>query len=612
MTTNIQAGPKGQISKMFALIDRRFRGQLALLLVVTVVVSSLEVAGIAAIFPLFQLILDPNRIVGAAWFQRIFGAVAPSQVFLWACALVLVLFIAKFAISTFAMWLKWHLQSRLYRHLSGTLLKSYLESPLPFHLQHGAMELLRNLTAYVAQATQFSLLGLIDLASDGLVCIGIFTALVFVQPAVSFAAIVFVVAVAFTYLWIGHPYFMRWGRRYKVASGKIYQIAMEAITGIKTVKVLGLEDYFERQYRTFNSEFSNIQKKNAFTSALPRQILELSAVGGLIGVIVWTVLQQRNPATIVPVLAVFAAAAYRLMPAVVRMTTTLQNLRFSHDAVEVLYTDIARTRTSVRSPVSRRARHFAREIVLKDVSFSYTGTKRPALDRINIVIRRGEAVAFVGATGAGKTTLADLILGLHKLDSGVLTIDDVSYHDPALIPRGTLGYVPQDPFLIDDTIRNNIALGIPDKEIDSARLRDAVANAALEELVRELPQGLETVVGERGVRLSGGQRQRIGIARAIYADPDILVLDEATSSIDMTTEAEISNAIARLHGTKTVIVVAHRLSTVRECDRIFYLKAGHVVNSGSYDELIRLNPEFAEMVRQMGRDGHVAYRLENT
>lgn len=205
----------------------------------------------------------------------------------------------------------------------------------------------------------------------------------------------------------------------------------------------------------------------------------------------------------------------------------------------------------------------------------------------------------MGTSGAGKTTLADLILGLHRLDGGTLTIDGVTYRDPTLIPRGTFGYVPQDLFLIDDTIRSNIALGVPAEDIDEVRFRRALSTAALDDFISHLPRGIETLVGDRGVRLSGGQRQRIGIARAMYADPDILVLDEATSSIDLTTEAEISGAINRLRGTKTLIVIAHRLSTVRECDRIFFLRAGRIINSGRYDELIRKNSEFALMVRQM-------------
>jgi ATP-binding cassette subfamily C protein len=188
---------------------------------------------------------------------------------------------------------------------------------------------------------------------------------------------------------------------------------------------------------------------------------------------------------------------------------------------------------------------------------------------------------------------------LHRLDSGTLTIDGAVYRDPALIPRGTFGYVPQDPFLIDDTIRNNIALGVPETEIDEDRIALAIETVALDKFVSGLPQGTETRVGDRGIRLSGGQRQRIGIARAMYADPDVLVLDEATSSIDLTTEAEITDAINRLRGSKTLIVIAHRLSTVRECDRIFYLNGGRIVDSGRYDELAAKNSEFAAMVRHM-------------
>jgi ATP-binding cassette subfamily C protein len=209
----------------------------------------------------------------------------------------------------------------------------------------------------------------------------------------------------------------------------------------------------------------------------------------------------------------------------------------------------------------------------------------------------------VGSSGAGKTTLVDVILGLQSLTSGTVAIDGIAYSSAAQIRRGIFGYVPQESFLTDDTIRRNIALGLPDDEIDDDLVSRAIAMAAIEDVIANLPRGLGTVVGDRGMRLSGGQRQRIGIARALYHDPQVLILDEATSSIDMTTEAEISAAVHELRGQKTVIVIAHRLSTVRECDRVVFFKNGRIVDEGQFDNLIQMNDDFADMVRRMGADG---------
>jgi ABC-type multidrug transport system fused ATPase/permease subunit len=611
MASRVPTKMLDQARKVLALIEPRFRGPLVLLLFVTVSASLLEVISITAVLPMFDIMLDPERMGRAEWFHGIFGDTAPRSVFLWACLAIVVLFVAKSCVSTFAIWLKWQLQSRLYQDLSGTLLRSYLNSPLSFHLHHGPPELLRNLGQFVSQTTQYGFLGLVDLTSDGLLCGGIFVALTFVEPLISSIAFLFIGTLAALYVLIGQPYFIRWGRRYKAASGRVYQIAMEPFTGIKTVKVLGCEDFFEQQFRRVNSEFCDILRNNAVTGAMPRQLLELVAVSSLVGMIIWAILDRRDPATLIPILAVFAAAAYRIMPAVVRMTSTLQNFRFSHEAIEILYADVMRAKTvagGVAAPP--RKQNSGGDIVLSGASFTYDGAKHPALDGVDLTIRSGEVVAFVGSSGAGKTTLADVILGLHRLDCGMLSIDGTRYANSALIPRGTFGYVPQEPFLIDDTIRRNIALGLPDNEIDEDRLQTAIKLAAADRFVSELPHGLDTVVGDRGVRLSGGQRQRIGIARAMYADSDIFVFDEATSSVDTTTEAEITNAIGRLHGMKTIIVIAHRLSTVKQCDRIFYLKAGRIVDFGRYDELIRLNADFAAMVRQMDFEGRPRDLLE--
>lgn len=604
----ISAGIIEQTRKVLVLIDRRYRGLLVLLLAVTIAASFLEVVSIAAVFPVFQVMLDPGRVTRLAWFHQFLGDIALNRLLLWACILIFVLFVLKFVVSLFATWLKWHLQSRLYQNLSQRLFNSYLESPLSFHLQHSPTELLRNLSVYVSQTTQYGFLGLIDLTSDGLLTVGIFLALFWVEPVISILALVSLATISVVYIGIGQPYFLLWGRRFKVAVNKVYKMAQEPLIGIKTIKVLGREEYFEREYQLCVEEYCDIQRMNSFIGSIPRQVLELIAVGALVGAIGWSVLEGRNPATLIPVLVVFAAATYRIMPAIVRMTATLQNFHFGHDSIDVVYADIMRTQVvATRASTAMPTKEFYGDIVLENATFFYDGTSRPALDRINLVIRSGEAVAFVGTTGAGKTTLADLILGFHKIESGELIIGNISCRDPASIPRGAFGYVPQDPFLIDDTIRRNIALGLTDAQIDEGQLSAAIKTAALEEFVSELPEGLETVVGDRGVRLSGGQRQRIGIARAMYANPAVLVLDEATSSVDITTEAEITDAINRLRGVKTLIVVAHRLSTIQKCDRIFYLKAGRVISSGRYDELVQKNADFARMVRQMGTDRHLSH-----
>jgi ATP-binding cassette, subfamily B, bacterial PglK len=402
------------------------------------------------------------------------------------------------------------------------------------------------------------------------------------------------------YIRYSQPYFIRLGRRYNEASGKMTKTASEALAGIKIVKVLGCEAFFERDYLRYVGEYCRLAGTNSFLGSVPRQILELIAVSLIIITVVWAVIHGGNAAATISVLALFAAAVYRLMPAMMRITASLQSLRVAHDAIETLHHHFSNVPPVPKlAAADGGAKCLKGEITLKDIRFRYDGAAGPTLDGISLVIRPGEVVGFVGPSGAGKTTLADVILGLYKAESGTLSLDGVVYEDPSLIPRGTFGYVPQDSFLIDDTIRRNIALGVRDSELDENLMRSAMAAAALDAFIQELPQGEHSMVGDRGVRLSGGQRQRIGIARALYEDPGILVLDEATSSIDMMTEAQISDAVNRLRGRKTVIVIAHRLSTVRECDRVFFLEKGRLIDEGSFDDLVRTNSDFAAMVRQM-------------
>jgi ABC-type multidrug transport system fused ATPase/permease subunit len=599
MTMLVSSAALGWARRALSLIDGRLRRRLMAAVLVTLVVSVLEIACVVAVFPLFQLMLDPERLTHSYWFQRFFGAVPRTQLLVWACAATLTLFLVKTVAAFYGTWFKYRLQSQVSQHLAGKLFRLYLASPVSFHAHQRPTDLLRNTVFYVAQTSQAGVIGLVDLCSDSILCLGIFVSLAVVQPWISLLALVLIVVLAMIYINVGQPYFLRWGRRYNASYGKLSKTVVEAVVGIKTLKVLGIERYFEHEFETQFAEYCNIGSRNLFAASVPRQILELATVTSIVGAIIWAVASGANPAVIMPVLVLFSAAVYRMMPAMIRMTSVLQSIRVAQDAIETLYLQLS----TDALPTPKRAvaaKPGSSEITLNEATFFYENATRPALDHVTLTIHPGEVVGFVGPSGAGKSSLADVILGLHKLTAGSLSIGAVEYNDPGTMPSGMFGYVPQDPFLIDDTLRRNIALGIPDRDIDEDRLRAAIRIAALESFVAGAPAGLDTIVGDRGVRLSGGQRQRIGIARAMYRDPAILVLDEATSAVDATTEAEISNAINKLRGQKTVIVVAHRLSTVRECDQVFYLKDGRIVDRGRFDDLVAKNEDFAATVRQIG------------
>jgi ABC-type multidrug transport system fused ATPase/permease subunit len=588
-----------QLRKIIALIDRQTWPWLVLLAAIIATAALFEVIGVASIFGVFQLLLDQQgaqRFVNYLPFSDVLGTRADLLVLLACCALF-VLFVLKAGVSMLAVWLKWHIQWRLGVRLSARLFEAYLAAPLSFHLRTNSATLLRNTTASVSQVTQSCFVALADLASDGSLLIGLSLTLAVLQPWASLAALLAIGSAIALFWCVGQSHFVRTGTRAQEVAADMYRSATEPLVGIKAVKVSGRESHFATVFRQRIAEYGAINKRHMFALQIPRQLIEIAVIASMLIVVVVTVLQQRSPGEVIPTLALFAAAAYRVMPALVRISSTLQNFRFAAAPLDIIYADVKLT-TGLADPAPRSIIPVVNEIVLDRISFSYEETSGSALHDVTLEIPAGAAVALVGASGAGKTTLVDVLLGLQPPSSGVLRINGVAY-DSSTLPRGLFGYVPQETFLMDDTIRHNIALGIPDEEIDASRLAAALDAASLREFVAGLPQGVETVVGERGVRMSGGQRQRLGIARALYTDAAILVFDEATSALDGITEAEVTGAIERLHGAKTLVIVAHRLSTVRRCEKIFFLAAGRLVDSGPFDELVARNAAFRAMVDQL-------------
>jgi ABC-type multidrug transport system fused ATPase/permease subunit len=291
-------------------------------------------------------------------------------------------------------------------------------------------------------------------------------------------------------------------------------------------------------------------------------------------------------ASIVPTLALFAAAAFRLMPSVNRVLTAMQTLRYGLPVIDTLYEELKLEVPDAIDDFSEVSPGFRQEIRLNEVSYTYQGALSPALNGLALSIKVGEFVGFIGSSGSGKSTLVDIVLGLLPCDSGRIEVDGQDIQENMRAWQNQIGYVPQAIYLTDDTLRRNVAFGLPNEQIDDVAVQKAIKAAQLEEFVATLPEGLETVVGERGVRLSGGQRQRIGIARALYHDPSVLVLDEATSALDTATESGVMKAVNALQGSKTIIMVAHRLSTVEHCDRLYKLEQGRIVGEGTPQDML--------------------------
>jgi ABC-type multidrug transport system fused ATPase/permease subunit len=471
--------------------------------------------------------------------------------------------------------------------LSLRLYSGYLHQPYVFHLLHNSVQLMRNATGEVSVLVTVvqNLLGFI---SEVLVLVGISILLMAVDPV----GVLLVVAVLGVAGWgfyrLTRSRSLHWGMLHQHHDVLRFQHLQQGMGGVKHVRLLGREKEFLASYGTHNHACAIMGMRHMVVQAMPRLWLELFAVVGLAIFVISLVVQGKPLVAVVPSLGAFAAGAFRLMPSVNRILATVQGVRYGLPVVENLHAELANLQPAeVRSGAALVP--FTDALVLDDVTYYYPNTATPALRHVSLKLRKGESVGFIGGSGAGKSTLIDVILGLLTPSIGTVRVDGVDVQSNLRGWQDQIGYVPQDIYLVDDTLRRNVAFGLPDAEISDQAVWRALRAAQLEEFVRALPDGLETEVGERGVRLSGGQRQRIGIARALYHDPQVLVLDEATSSLDTATEVGVMKAVHALQAEKTVLIVAHRLSTVAGCDYLYRLDQGKVVEAGTASGILGMS-----------------------
>jgi ABC-type multidrug transport system fused ATPase/permease subunit len=459
----------------------------------------------------------------------------------------------------------------------------YLRQPYTFHLQRNSAELVRNVTGEVGIFTSVLNSALL-LFSEILVLLGIAVLLLLVEPLGALIVVVVLGVAAWGFHRITRERISRWGVERQLHDGLRIQHLQQGLGGAKDVKLLGRESDFLTQFRTHNTKSARVWKLQSTLQNFPRLMFELLAVTGL-AILVLTMLSQgRGMASIIPTLGLFAAAAFRLMPSANRVLGAIQALRYSLPVVNTLDEEMKLISHDPLLKKDEEVNSFKSEIHLKNVTYNYPGAASSALDDVTLTVLKGESVGLIGSSGSGKSTLVDVILGLLTPNSGQVEVDGHDIQQNLRRWQDQIGYVPQTIYLTDDTLRRNVAFGLATEQIDDIAVNRAIKAAQLEEFVAALPEGLNTIVGERGVRLSGGQRQRIGVARALYHDPNVLVLDEATSALDGATEFGVMEAIKALQGSKTILIVAHRLSTIEHCDRLYKFEAGKLV-----EETIKAN-----------------------
>ena len=547
-----------------------------------IVGSVLETLSLGLVVPVVGLLTRPNYIQNFPRINELLGYPTEHQFVIGMMFALVVVYIAKSFFLIWSAWVQRGYSASVTTRIGRQLFRSYLYQPYAFHLQRNSAVLIRN-----SQNSGLVMTGIIDpilvISSDILVTAGLFVLLIKLEPIGSIATISIFGLTSWIFRKFTNSRIKTWGEIQNFHKKMLLQHLQQGFGGVKDVKILGTEEYFASQYGENLLKNSEVVRRFSIAQTLPRFGLEILTIIGLAVLVSTMVLLDSELPEILPVLGLFGAAAFRLLPAVNRLISNFQIINVSRPQVNEVFEDLdlpdqLNHKNSDRSTLTSA-------ISIVDISFSYAESLKNVVSGVSVKIGRGEAVGLIGSSGSGKSTLVDILLGLLEPNSGKVLVDGSDIHDDLRGWQDQIGYVPQSIFLTDDTLRRNVAFGLPKDKIDDDAVRSAIRSAQLEEFVASLPDGMETVVGERGVRLSGGQRQRIGIARALYNNPDVLVLDEATSSLDTETEHGVMQAVQALQGDKTVIIVAHRLSTVEYCDRLYRLENAQIVDEGTFSEV---------------------------
>jgi ABC-type multidrug transport system fused ATPase/permease subunit len=549
-----------------------------LLLGLMLISMALETLGIGLVFPILKLITKDNPASEyptlEPWLDRL-GNPDQGELVTLAMLAFLGITLIKVLFLGFLAWQQSNFALKVNTNLSLRLFTLYLRQPYAFHLQRNSAELIRNTMGQVG-----ALVGAISscmmIATESLVLFGILVLMYFVEPVGTFGVTTTFGLASWGFYRCTKKRINRWGEEYQHHEGLQIQYLQEGLGAAKDVKLLGREKEFIDRYQVRNLGRAQVSRKEGLLKVFPRFGLEFLTVTGITLIVFLMISQNKSMTSLVATLGLFTAATFRVMPSVNRLLSAIQSVRFTWPVVNNLHKEFCLV-AEVKPQKKYPPLIFKKTLVLENVSFKYPSAEVLVLKEVCISIKQGESIGFIGSTGGGKSTLVDIILGLLVPVSGVIKIDGVDIQTNTRGWQDQIGYVPQTIFLTDDTIRRNVAFGLSGNQIQDAIIWNALRSAQLEQFVKNLPEGLDTRVGEGGVRLSGGQRQRVGIARALYQNPSVLVLDEATSSLDKTTEDDFMNAVCALKQDKTLIIVAHRLTTLKHCDYLFKVENGKII-----------------------------------
>ncbi|MCL7940899.1 ABC transporter ATP-binding protein/permease [Halomonas sp. ATCH28] len=596
------------LREFYSLLTREQRKKFFFLQILIVLMSFAELVGVLAIGPFMAIVGDMTRLQGdglAADLYKASGMDNPTDFLFWVGVCVLVVLTISASISMYTIWRLSMYASKVGAELGNRLFSYYMHQPWIFHATGSSSQLTKQIAQECIRVTNSIITPLMQMNAKVVMAFFMMIAVFFYNPKVAFVGLAtFFISYMLLYRIVRNR-LMKNGKKISDAQTSRFKIMAEGFGGIKDTLLLGRQQKFTQSFIKSSNQFAIAQGTNQALGLVPRYAMELVAFGSIIFLVLYLLVAHKgNLGTILPVLSVYALAGFKLLPAFQQIYSSISKIRGNLAAFEAIRDELRNSaevdeqKTSYKILEDEENLSVKSSIVLNNISFRYPGKSEPALDGLSLEIPVNKVIGLVGATGSGKSTAIDLLLGLIEPDSGEILIDGVALTKAKKRAwQNMLGFVPQSIFLSDSSIRENIAFGLPPKEIDEERVSRAAKMAHLNELLMELPHGLDTRVGERGVQLSGGQRQRIGIARALYNDAEILVLDEATSALDGITEKLVMDAIHDFFGKKTIVMIAHRLATVKQCHCIYLIKNGCVVDKGCYEELRKRNDIFQRMVQ---------------
>jgi ABC-type multidrug transport system fused ATPase/permease subunit len=591
------------LKKIYRLFPAKDKIKFGVLFIMMIIASLFELLGVGLIPAFVVAIAEPDRIFSIEILGELFnylGITTSQSLALFGGVTLILVYIVKNLYLILYRYFKYKFIQHKKIYLQNRVFKAYMTAPYTFYINNNSADLLRNVNSEVVKIINGTILPLFEITLNSVMFIFIITALMVLEPFITIVTVIMMGGGGYIFLKITQKRTFESGKISRLAAGDMNRMIIQGLGGFKDARVLNREGLFLKQYDKFAKKGMQASIYQAVVKSLPKPLIETLLVTGILTVTLLMVFEGRSFNEIIPILTLFGVAAVKLMPVFNTFIQQITSIRYSADSVNAIFEDLELLENKYKKHgehilANSRRLELEKEILLRNVSYKYPGTEEYAVRNIQLTIPKGSVIAFVGASGAGKTTLVDLILGLLEPEAGTIEVDGTDINQNMRGWMKNIGYIQQSNYLFDERIFRNIAFGIPDKEVDSNKLNDAIKAAQLEELIEKMPIGLRTRVGERGVRLSGGQRQRVTIARALYNNPQVLIMDEATSALDNITEKFVIEAIEKLRGDRTIIMIAHRLTTVQNCDVIYLMKDAEIIDQGTYVELIEKSQDFRKM-----------------